>query len=307
MRLPIRANQSREAVMKSARTRIRQVLAVTAAAAFVITGAALAASADVVINDIDGTGPAVVDLAYESRTIDAGESTVVTYILRSGEGPLAALNPEPDTNGCNARDDGVETHKVTVVLDTGPYVQATPSTFQFTGCGTTAAGSEVVTFTSSTPGKFDITIGSITGGFNPAGTSAPPDPLYNVETAGWTLTVKATATGFYAPVDMGDTLNVVKGGSTVPLKFEVFATQNEWTNPAVVRDFAVEAVACSAIDPAAVDSVEFTTTGGTSLRYDPDEGQFIQNWKTPSTTGRCYAVTLRLVEDTELVAFFRTR
>lgn len=291
--------------MKSARTRIRQVLAVTAAAAFVVSGAAMAASADVVINNIEGTTADTVDLEYESKVIPAGGSTIVRYILRSGAEGLSAFNPTGDTNGCNARDDGVETHKVTVVLNTGPYVQATPSTFKFTDCGVPAGKN--VTFTSSTPGKFDITIGSISGGFNPAGTSAPPDPLYNVETAGWTLTVKATATGFYAPVDMGETLNVVKGGSTVPLKFEVFAGQTEWADPAVVRDFAVEAVACSAIDPAAVDSIEFTTTGGTSLRYDSDEGQFIQNWKTPSTTGRCYSVTLTLIEDTELVAFFRTR
>ncbi len=291
--------------MKSARTRIRQVLAVTAAAAFVVTGAALAASADVVINNIEGISADTVDLAYESKSIPAGGSTVVRYLLRSGAEGLSAFNPVGDTNGCNARDDATPTHKVTVVLNTGPNVQATPSTFQFIGCGPEFA--KPVTFTSSTPGKFDITIGSISGGFNPAGTSAPPDPLYNVETAAWTLTVKATATGFYAPVDMGDTLNIVKGGSTVPLKFEVFAGQNEWTDPSVVRNFTVEPLACSAIDADTVDAVEFTTTGGTSLRYDPVEGQFIQNWKTPATSGRCYNVTLTLVVDTQLVASFMTR
>jgi hypothetical protein len=291
--------------MKSARTRIRQVLAVTAAAAFVVTGAALAASADVVINNIEGIGNDTVDLSYESKSISAGESTVVRYLLRSGAEGLSSFNPDGDTLGCNARNDGVETHKVTVVLNTGPNVQATPSTFQFIGCG--PEFSKPVTFTGSTPGKYDITIGSISGGFNPAGTSTLPDPLYNVATAAWTLTVKANATGFYAPVDMNDTLNLVKGGSTVPLKFEVFAGQNEWTDPSVVRNFTVDSLACSAIDTGTVDAVEFTTTGGTSLRYDPVEGQFIQNWKTPATTGRCYTVTLTLVEDTQLVASFMTR
>jgi hypothetical protein len=34
-----------------------------------------------------------------------------------------------------------------------------------------------------------------------------------------------TLKGFYAPVDMGNSVvNTAKGGSTVPLKFEVFAT-----------------------------------------------------------------------------------
>ena len=38
--------------------------------------------------------------------------------------------------------------------------------------------------------------------------------------------------------------------------------------------------------------VEFTTTGGTSLRYDFTAGQFIQNWKTPKKPGACYQVTM---------------
>ena len=37
--------------------------------------------------------------------------------------------------------------------------------------------------------------------------------------AAWTLK------GFYQPVDMNGVWNTVKGGSTVPLKFEVFAAR----------------------------------------------------------------------------------
>ena len=52
-------------------------------------------------------------------------------------------------------------------------------------------------------------------------------------------TVKAwTLSGFYQPVDMGGVWNIVKGGSTVPLKFEVFAA-NELTDVSVVDRFAV--------------------------------------------------------------------
>ena len=47
--------------------------------------------------------------------------------------------------------------------------------------------------------------------------------------AGWTLT------GFYQPVDMNGVSNAVKGGSTVPLKFEIFAGPTELTDTAIVK------------------------------------------------------------------------
>ena len=50
--------------------------------------------------------------------------------------------------------------------------------------------------------------------------------------------------GFDSPVDMGGVWNIVKGGATVPLKFEVFAGTTELTNISVVDTFTVKGVAC---------------------------------------------------------------
>jgi hypothetical protein len=100
-----------------------------------------------------------------------------------------------------------------------------------------------------------------------------------------------TLSGFYEPVDMGDVWNNVKSGSTVPLKFEVFAGATELTDVAVVDSFVIKGVTCLA--GSVIDDIEFTTTGGTSLRYDSTGGQFIQNWRTPKgKAGYCYEVTL---------------
>ena len=50
------------------------------------------------------------------------------------------------------------------------------------------------------------------------------DKAGNTTTVSRTYTVqKWTLKGFYPPVDMNGVVNTVKGGSTVPLKFEVFA------------------------------------------------------------------------------------
>jgi hypothetical protein len=113
-----------------------------------------------------------------------------------------------------------------------------------------------------------------------------------------------TLKGFYAPVDMGDTFNSVKGGSTVPLKFEVFWGDTEQTDVAVVGGFNVVPVPCETGD--VIAPIEFTTTGGTSLRYDTTAGQFIQNWKTPKTTG-CYKATVTTTDGSSLVAYFKVK
>jgi len=119
----------------------------------------------------------------------------------------------------------------------------------------------------------------------------------SVPVQAWTLR------GFYPPVEMGGVWNKVKGGSTVPLKFEVFAGSTELTDTSVIADFTQQRVTCGtggAIgEPSKVDS-----TGGTSLRYDTATGQFIQNWKTPKTPGACYRVTMTTADSSTLTALF---
>ena len=118
------------------------------------------------------------------------------------------------------------------------------------------------------------------------------------EVLAWTLN------GFYQPVDMNGVFNVVKGGSTVPLKFEVFAG-TELTATSVVQSFVQTKIACDGSLP--VDEIEVTTTGGTSLRYDTTAGQFVQNWQTPKLPGQCYQVTMTTQDSSSLKAFFKLK
>lgn len=124
---------------------------------------------------------------------------------------------------------------------------------------------------------------------------------YSYEVLAWGLA------GFRSPVDMGAGVwNSVKGGSTVPLKFEVFAGQTELTSTSAVRSFTVRTVACPG-STAQVDEIELVTTGGTSLRYDTTGGQFVQNWQTPKKPGTCYAVTMTTQDASTLSANFLLR
>ena len=124
----------------------------------------------------------------------------------------------------------------------------------------------------------------ISATLSPAGVLSNYSITYN--TASFTI-VALTLRGFYQPVDMGTSTtlvyNTVKNGSTVPLKFELFAGSTELTDVADIKSLTYAQTSCSAT--AITDDIETLATGGTVLRYDSSGGQFIYNWKTPATAG----------------------
>ena len=136
-------------------------------------------------------------------------------------------------------------------------------------------------------------------------TASATDKAGNSGTVSATYTVKAwTVSGFYQPVDMNGVVNTVKNGSTVPLKFELFAGSTELTNTSYVVSFTAKQVACSG---GLEDSITLAETGATSLRYDSVAGQFIFNWQTPKKAGYCYTVTGAFQDGSSLVASFKLK
>lgn len=128
----------------------------------------------------------------------------------------------------------------------------------------------------------------------------------NVANGSLTYTVLAwTLSGFYNPVDMGSGIwNTVKGGSTVPLKFEIFAGATELTDTTLVS-MSAKQISCTSGAEDAVE--ELVNSGSTSLRYDQTEGQFIQNWKTPKLPGKCYEIKMTAVDSSTIVAYFKLK
>jgi hypothetical protein len=132
------------------------------------------------------------------------------------------------------------------------------------------------------------------------------EPNPPTHTASTTASILAwTLAGFYQPVDMptgGMVWNTVKGGSTVPLKFEVFIGSTEQTSTGMVKNFQVTGMTCNTTGTLA--DIDLTTTGGTVLRYDGLAGQFIQNWQTPKQAGSCYKVTVFTQDGSNKYAYF---
>jgi hypothetical protein len=172
---------------------------------------------------------------------------------------------------------------------------------------------KVATATTSNPSGLNVTItynGSPTapttvGSYNVVATI--DNPNYQGQATG-TLVIKPwTLNGFYQPVDMGDVLNTVKNGATVPLKFELFSGTTELTSTSAVSSVTAKTVACGAFTGDPTDEIEMVTTGGTSLRYDSTGGQFIYNWQTPKKPNTCYNVTMTATDGSTLTAYFKLR
>ena len=152
----------------------------------------------------------------------------------------------------------------------------------------------------------------ISGGGTSVGThsytATATDNAGRTSTATLGYTVLAWNTkGYYAPVDKGTVSspvwNTVKGGSTVPLKFELFAGSTELTSTTAVKSFTQRTIACPN-STATVDEIELVTTGGTSLRYDSAGGQYVQNWQTPKKPGTCYQAVMTAQDGSTISASF---
>ena len=147
------------------------------------------------------------------------------------------------------------------------------------------------------PGDYNDTwtFTDVTGNYNDASGT-----VHDIIIA-WTLK------GFYQPVDMNGVYNIVKNGSTVPMKFEIFTKLGgvEITDVGAVKSLIAAVSSCSA--SATFDEIETVATGGTVLRYDITGGQFIYNWKTPNTAQKCYRVTMTTIDGSSLVAYFKLK
>jgi len=174
------------------------------------------------------------------------------------------------------------------------------------------AGATGAFATAAVGGPKGVTIAGLTLGGADAGNYSLTQPTTTASITAWNLS------GFLQPVGITNTYqgmpaittntlwNTIKGGQTVPLKFELFAGVGgtELTSVNDVQGFALAALPCAQGLEDPVDP-DFTLTGGTILRYDG--AQFIQNWQTPKGANQCYRITMTARDGSQLTAFFKTK
>ncbi|MBC9822515.1 PxKF domain-containing protein [Terrabacter sp. MAHUQ-38] len=258
---------------------------------FVYTGAAFT-PCSATATGAGGLNVPVAPVSYADNTNAGSASAYATY--------------DGDANHTGSTGDNTFTiakapSTVTVTCTAGPFVYTGTA---FTPCSAKASG-VAMSDLSLTPSYVNNTYpGSATAS---ASWSGDGNHLASSDSATFTIGTWGLK-GFYQPVDMsssGTVLNSVKGGSTVPLKFEIFSGQTELTATSAVKSFTAKQISCQS--SALLDDIELTTTGGTSLRYDSTGGQFIQNWQTPKTVGSCIQVTMTAQDNSNLVAYFKIK
>jgi len=110
-------------------------------------------------------------------------------------------------------------------------------------------------------------------------------------------------TGFFAPVDNLPTLNLVKAGSAIPVKFSL---GGDWGLDVFAAGYPKsQTIPCDSTDP--VDGIESTVNaGGSSLTYDPVTDQYVYVWKTDkSWATTCRQLVVRLADGTNHYANFK--
>ena len=140
-------------------------------------------------------------------------------------------------------------------------------------------------------------------GTKSASAPAAEDNVGHVAGAVCLYTVVFDFRGFFRPVDNPPTLNVVKAGSGVPVKFSLVGDQG-------LDVFAAGYPVSHGVDcntSAPVDTVEQTVAaGGSSLSYDAVADQYVYVWKSDKAwAGTCRRLDVTLIDGTRHVAHFK--
>jgi hypothetical protein len=232
-------------------------------------------------------------------TLDRGTGSQQGPAVRVASGPVSDLAG----NTAASVDSGAVkvdlTDPVNLAFAGGPAAGASYAPSTLPGAPTCTADDVVSGLASCVVTGYSTSVGSHTL------TATATDNAGRTSTVSRTYLVTYTTKGFYAPVDGSGVVNTVKGGSTVPLKFEVFDGATEMTSTSVVTGLRTAVTTCDT--GAVVDDIETLATGGTALRYDATAGQFIYNWQTPKTVGQCYKTSVLLTDGSTLLALFRTK
>lgn len=255
----------------------------------------------------EATGPAGASVAFSASASDAVDANV-QLVCSANSGDTFALGTT--TVDCTATDDAGNSSNssfTVTVVDTTPPAIAAHADVNAIATGNSAA---IVSYT--TPTANDLVDGNVAvnctpasgGSFNVGSTTVTctaQDSRGNEATRTFAVVVSYAFTGFFQPIDNSPTLNAVKAGSAMPVKFSLGGNQGMaifQSNP------ASGVIACGATEGDAVE--ETVTAGNSSLQFDPGSNQYIYVWKSEKAwVGQCRILTVKLKDGSSRSALFK--
>jgi sugar lactone lactonase YvrE len=149
---------------------------------------------------------------------------------------------------------------------------------------------------TSTVGAKTFTVTATDNAGNTASNACSYQVIYDFQGAG----------GFLPPLGDPSTINTAKAGSTIPVKWQLPDGKGGFINDlSVVTGITYQQVKCSDFTIALENEAPAPSSGGSGLRYDTANNQFVYNWKTSSTmAGKCYVLVLKLKDGGKYKANF---
>jgi hypothetical protein len=293
--------------------------------------------------NIDQTKPTITGSATPAANSDGWNNADVTVAFECNDATSGipsdgceggtTLTTETTTTGTTVTGTATDNAGNTATVNVGPIKidKTKPTNIQFTGGQITDGSTYYFGFVPSPPtgctaedtlsGLDHCSVDSTNGGTAIGSRSYVANAVDNADnsdskTLSYTVN-KWTLTDYNNPVTMSPgapteiVWNTLRGGQTVPLKFEIFAGATEITsttlNNSPVGTFKTQKVNCAMDATPTEDPVDLTTTGGTTFRYDSTSGQFVQNWQTAKAPNTCYTATFTAQDGSSLTAYFKLK
>jgi hypothetical protein len=198
---------------------------------------------------------------------------------------------------------GVSSQSVTIKRDATapsltPVVSPNPVMLKGTATATAGASDSLSGLASQTCGSVDT---SSVGGKSVSCTAT--DNAGNSASANASYQVIYNFTGFFSPVNNLPTLNQVKAGQAIPVKFSLGG--NQGLNILASGSPSSQTITCGS--GLAIDDIEVTVTaGGSSLSYDVATNTYSYVWKTNKAwANTCRQLIVTLADGTQHSAHFK--
>jgi autotransporter-associated beta strand protein len=233
----------------------------------------------------------VVSGVQNNDPVTVSYSTLATSASDVGASPINAALSDGGTGKLGDYSVTIKPGTLTITPANQTITWATPAPIIY---GTALSGTQLhatVSVIGPAPAgalTYSPSAGTILGpGFQTLTVAAAATNDYSVATASVTLQVEYVFSGFLAPLNSGQALELNR---TIPIKFQL-SDANGASITSLSAVLSLRVLNGSRADVLA-------GAGKTGLRYDPTANQFVYNWQTKGLSAGTYIVTLALADGT---------